>query len=272
MKQILIGTSGYDYPDWKGVFYPQYVKRIDFLSYYATRFNALELNSTFYSMPTADRLFSFYERSEGRVSSSIKAINLLTHHVSAVWQNVADDFKAALMPLFKRNVLSAVLFQFPQSFRYTVENRLFLANLIASFEGFPVVIEFRHKEWIRKSVFEGIDLRNASVVFCDMPRLASLPAATFQYSHHSPFIGQNAYVRLHGRNAAAWYSCSPETNGCARYDYEYSLQELKSFVPVIHAAQSEGRSVQMYFNNHPKGNGAKNALQLKEFLKENLKN
>ena len=71
MSDLLIGTSGYDYPEWKGVFYPEDLKRKDFLSYYATQFNALELNNTFYNMPTAERLLSFYERSEGRLEGII---------------------------------------------------------------------------------------------------------------------------------------------------------------------------------------------------------
>ena len=88
MEEILIGTSGYDYPEWKGVFYPQELKRADFLSYYATQFNALELNSTFYSMPTADRLYSFYQRSQGKVSFSIKANRMLTHDNENVAQRI----------------------------------------------------------------------------------------------------------------------------------------------------------------------------------------
>ena len=54
MSDLLIGTSGYDYPEWKGVFYPDDLKRKDFLIFYATQFNALELNNTFYNMPTAE--------------------------------------------------------------------------------------------------------------------------------------------------------------------------------------------------------------------------
>ena len=77
MPNLLIGTSGYDYPEWKGVFYPEDLKRKDFLSYYATQFNSLELNNTFYNMPTAERLMSFYERSEGKLSFSVKANRLL---------------------------------------------------------------------------------------------------------------------------------------------------------------------------------------------------
>ena len=169
MSDLLIGTSGYDYPEWKGVFYPEDLKRKDFLSYYATQFNALELNNTFYNMPTAERLLSFYERSEGRLNFSVKANRLLTHEIGADWQTSAEDFKTALNPLQEKDSLSAVLFQLPESFHYTKNNRIYLAKLIHEFEGFPVMVEFRHKEWIRESVFEGLEKRKAGIVFCDMP-------------------------------------------------------------------------------------------------------
>ena len=268
--EILIGTSGYDYPEWKGVFYPPELKRADFLSYYATQFNALELNNTFYNMPTAERLFSFYERSEGRLHFSIKANRLLTHEVTAQWQSAAEDFRLALNPVLEKGKLSTVLFQFPQSFHYTNDNRIYLANLIEAFEGFPVVIEFRHIEWIRESVFEGLMQRKVSLAFCDMPQLKALPAMMGKTEEQvvSQFIGPNAYIRLHGRNAEAWYSSGTEANGSARYNYEYSEDELSRFVPVVKMAVNEGRRVQVFFNNHPFGNGAKNAGQLKKLLKQ----
>ena len=107
---VLIGTSGYDYPEWKGVFYPVDLKRKDFLLYYSTQFNALELNNTFYNMPTAEKMLSFYERSEGKLNFSIKANRLLTHEISPQWQTAADDFKKAVSPLSEKGVLSAILF------------------------------------------------------------------------------------------------------------------------------------------------------------------
>lgn len=262
---ILIGTSGYDYPEWKGVFYPPELKRADFLSYYATQFNALELNNTFYNMPTAERLLSFYDRSEGKLDFSIKANRLLTHEITPDWKTAADEFKQALLPLQKKDSLCAVLFQFPQSFHYTNENRIYLARLIADFEGFPVIIEFRHTEWIRESVFAGLEKRGAGLAYCDMPQLRNLPDGK---TVKSPFIGPTAYLRLHGRNADAWYAnaTSPETNGSARYCYDYSDSELESFVPVISKAMSEGKKTQIFFNNHPDGSGAKNAKRLKDLL------
>ena len=268
-KNLLIGTSGYDYPEWKGVFYPPEIKRADFLSFYATQFNAVELNNTFYNMPTAERLYSFYERSNGKLEFSIKANRLLTHEVSPLWKNAADDFKQALTPLLEKDKLCSVLFQFPQSFHYTNENRIYLAKVIAEFEGFPVIIEFRHKEWVRESVFDGLIQRKASVAFCDMPELKALPNTNFQDDLFSKFIGPNAYIRLHGRNADAWYAADSQQNGSARYDYNYSPEELEKFLPVIQAVVNKDRKVQVFFNNHPNGNGARNARQLKEMLQMN---
>lgn len=282
MSNILIGTSGYDYPEWKGVFYPENLKRKEFLSYYAGHFNALELNNTFYNMPTAERLLSFYERSGGLLQFSVKANRLLTHEIDCNWQAAATDFLAALAPLAEKASLCAVLFQFPQSLHYTKENRIYLAQLIAEFHGLPVVIEFRHVEWIKESVLQGLEERQASLCFCDMPQLKALPNMVVsssvpersrrdELSVRAPFIGPIAYIRLHGRNADAWYatdisSGTSSVNGSSRYTYDYSDSELAEFVPVIKSAVITGKKPVVFFNNHPNGSGARNAGKLKELL------
>ena len=260
---ILIGTSGYDYPEWKGVFYPNDLKRKDFLSYYASQFNALELNNTFYNMPTAERLLSFYERSGGLLQFSIKANRLLTHEIDRNWQAAAADFFAAVAPLAEKGCLCAVLFQFPQSFHYTNENRIYLAKLIAQFQGLPVVIEFRHVEWIKESVLQGLEQRSASLCFCDMPQLKALPDGK---TIKAPFIGPIAYIRLHGRNESAWYATDSSPNGSSRYTYDYSDSELAEFVPVIKSAVISSKKPVVFFNNHPNGSGARNAGKLKDLL------
>lgn len=262
MAEILIGTSGYDYPEWKGVFYPDDLKRKEFLEYYATRFNALELNNTFYNMPTADRLALFYERTQGKIYFSIKVNRTLTHEPDRNWKDRVQEMKTAVSPLMEKDVLSDLLFQLPQSFHYTTENRIYLAALLKEFESYPLAVEFRHKEWVRESVFAGLEERNASIVFCDMPNLKYLPDGT---AVKTPFVGPSAYIRFHGRNADSWYA-----DGTSRYDYEYSETELKDFMPVIEKAISEGKKVKSYFNNHPHGSGAKNGLQLVALVQKSL--
>ena len=270
-NEILIGTSGYDYPEWKGEFYPQDLKRKDFLQFYATQFNALEVNNTFYNMPTAERLLSFNDRSSGLLKFSIKANRLLTHEIARNWQAAAADFLSAVTPLAEKASLCAVLFQFPQSFHYTDENRIYLAKLISFFQGLPLVVEFRHVEWIRESVLSGLEQRGTSLCFCDMPQLKALPDGK---TIKAPFIGPIAYIRLHGRNADAWYSNeisqkaanSNSSNGSSRYTYDYSDSELAEFVPVIQSAEITGKKPVVFFNNHPNGSGARNAGKLKELL------
>lgn len=261
MAEILIGTSGYDHPELKGSFYPLDLPRKDFLQFYSTKFNALELNSSFYGMPDEKRIMSFYERSEGRIKFSIKMNRLLTHEIDSSWKDNAHQFKSALKPLVEKNALAAVLIQFPESFRYTDGNRIYLAGLLKELEPLPCVVEFRHREWIRDSVFEGLSKRNTGIVFCDMPQLKNLPDG---FASKTPFIGTNAYIRLHGRNENGWYAHTESGEETHRYDYEYSQAELESFIPIIKTAATEGKTVQLYFNNHPKGTGFKNALQLKE--------
>ncbi len=264
MPEILIGTSGYDHPELKGSFYPADLARKDFLAFYSTRFNALELNSTFYSMPTLERMKSFYDRTEGRIKFSVKANRLLTHEITGAWKNSAEEFSAALRPLFEKDVLSSILIQFPESFHYIPENRVYLSKLLESLEQFPKVVEFRHREWIRPSVFEGLASRNTGIVFCDMPQLKNLPDGT---AAQTPFLSSHAYIRFHGRNAKGWYVNGSSSTETPRYDYEYSEDELKSFIPMIQKAVSEGKQVQLYFNNHPKGTGTKNALQMLDYLR-----
>lgn len=265
---ILIGTSGFDYPEWKGVFYPQDLKREEFLEFYATQFNALEVNNSFYNMPDQHRLLKFYERTEGNLFFSIKANKSLTHEIDGNWKKRAEEMRIATLPLMQKGVLASILFQLPQSFHYTPQNRYYLAELLQEFDGYPVSVEFRHKEWIKPSVFEGLEKRGASIVFCDMPQLKALPDGT---ECKTPFVGPWAYLRMHGRNGSAWYASGQTPNGSGRYDYDYSVSELESFVPVVQAALNEKRMIQAYFNNHPRGNGARNAGEFRMILNKVFK-
>ena len=287
MDKLLIGTSGYDYPEWRGIFYPENLKRQEFLLYYASIFNALELNNTFYNMPTAARMLGFYEKSGGNLQFSVKANRLLTHEVGADWTLQAKAFRDAVNPLLEKASLCALLFQFPQSFHYTKENRIYLAKLLQEFPDFPLVVEFRHAEWLRPSVLQGLEKRGSSLAFCDMPDLKYLPNNAFSelgtvpvFPEPKPAVpepvegpvppsgSQLFYLRLHGRNTASWYAAAgPENpNGSSRYTYDYSDSELHQFVPVIQNIILTGKKPVVFFNNHPNGSGAKNARRLWEMI------
>ena len=117
------------------------------------------------------------------------------------------------------------------------------------------MIEFRHKEWIRESVFEGLEKRKAGIVFCDMPMC---------------HLAQTSIISTHANGAKATYTVEESPNGSTRYCYDYSDEELAQFIPIIKAAGREGKKVQVYFNNHPNGSGAKNGVKLKEMFAEDF--
>lgn len=256
---ILCGTCGYDYPEWKGVFYPESLDRRNFLAYYATQFPALEINFSYYRMPTEYQFRSMLERTEGRLLFSVKAPQLFTHDIQSSWEQEVPHFKSALLPFAGAGVLSAVLFQFPQSFHYTDENRIYLSKLLAAFSDIPKVVEFRHTEWLTERVFENLDRRNTGICVCDMPGLKALP-------QFAPVVtGNIGYIRFHGRNAADWYSSSP-LDSSLRYTYLYSQKELESTVPAIIKMAKKVKTVHVFFNNHPDGGAAANAKMMQSMI------
>ena len=264
--ELLIGTSGYDYDEWKSVFYPADLKKEDFLPYYAERFNALELNFSFYKQPTGPQLSRMVERTGGKVKFSIKGNRTFTHEIDpAKWKDEVQVFRKALYPFANNNLLTAVLLEFPYSFHYTEDNRRYLANLITEFHDTPVVIEFRQREWLLDRVFEDLDKLGAGVCVCDMPSLRKLPSLnasddmprdTPEYRHL--VCGTSGYLRFHGRNDEKWYG----TNSRDRYDYLYSEAQLKPYVPILRQMMEKTKFVQVYFNNHAKGQATINARKM----------
>jgi uncharacterized protein YecE (DUF72 family) len=119
MGNLLIGTSGYDYKDWKGGFYPETLPQSKFLEYYSTQFNSLELNGTYYRMPTPEQMRNMVKRSSGKVLFTVKAFQDMTHATDkSRYQPLVSEFKKAMEPLLNDGLLLCALFQFPQSFHY----------------------------------------------------------------------------------------------------------------------------------------------------------
>ena len=194
-------------------------------------------------MPTSKQLLSFYERSEGRLKFCIKANRLLTHEITQSWSKNADKFINAISVLQEKNCLASVLFQFPETFCYTVENRIYLNKLLKDFCKFNIVVEYRNAEWIRKSVFDGLEERNVSVAFCKISQIK-------QAAKSVDFIGPIAYFRLHNRNESS----------------DFSEDEIASFKLMIQKAKNEKCNIQIYFNNQIEG--VLKAMKLKEILND----
>jgi uncharacterized protein YecE (DUF72 family) len=255
--EILIGTSGFFYKDWKGGLYPEDMPAEEYLAHYAMRFDALELNFSYYRMPDAGQSRRMIEKSGGRLEFTIKAFKELTHEISGKSiPDILPAFIKGISPFAEAKRLGAVLFQFPQSFHYTTDNRVYLKSLINAMAHLPIAVEFRQKEWLRDSVYKTLESLGAAFVCVDEPSLPSLmPPIIIATSG----IG---YIRFHGRNKKDWYG----TDSTARYDYLYSEAELKEWVPGILSIAEKTKKLFAFFNNHAKSQAPANAKMLINLL------
>jgi uncharacterized protein YecE (DUF72 family) len=270
MGELLIGTSGYDYPDWKGGFYPEKLARAKFLEYYSEHFNSLELNGTYYRMPTAEQMQKMIDKSGGRVRFSVKAFQDLTHASYAnayadrsKYQILIFEFKKALEPLLNSNLLVCALFQFPESFHYEKEERLYLDLLLKEIGSVPVVVEMRNNKWRNDQVYNALRERNTGWCITDSP-LTAPGNGDVNIEDVWRITSDIAYMRFHGRNSDMWY----KGDNVSRYDYMYPDAELKTFVNPILELLKHARIVQLFFNNHAKSQAVVNAKKLEMLLKE----
>lgn len=253
---IKIGTSGYSYADWKGTFYPPRIKNSDMLEYYSTKFDCVELNFTYYRIPEKKHLDKMVKITGKNVEFSVKAYQGITHNRSSDKETI-QKFISSLSPLIDAQVLGAILFQFPNSFRFNQDNLNYISFLKEELNSLPMVIEFRHRSWIIDQLF--VQLKNLNIGYCcvDEPELPGLmpPRAEVTSS-----LG---YVRLHGRNAEKWWK---HEHSWERYHYLYSKKELQEWVLPIKKMERNSEKVYLFANNHYNGNAATNAHMMKDLL------
>jgi uncharacterized protein YecE (DUF72 family) len=259
MGTLLIGTCGYSYKEWVGPFFPTGTKEDSFLGYYAGQFPTVELDYTYYRMPTAEQLKRMLDRGGPELTFAIKATDTLTHKVDpAKWQDEAKMYKEAIEPMLKANQLEAILFQFSEYFHYTPDNRRYLDKLLTEFDGIPSVVEFRNNQWGNNRVIEGLKKRNIAYASTDLPDSERLPAVL------DVATSKLSYFRLHGRNSEKWWG----SNSRDRYDYLYNDSELEGVAKRINLLLSKADRLLVYFNNHAKGQAPQNAMMLKKILEK----
>jgi uncharacterized protein YecE (DUF72 family) len=257
MGEILIGTSGYYYDDWKGTFYPEGLPQKELLAFYAQNFNIIELNFTYYKLPDDKQINRMMETS-GNLLFTVKAYKGITHEITTgSIKNILPRFLGSISPLHEKGRLETLLIQFPLSFHYTDKNRIYLREVLEAMSPFPACVEFRNKEWLKESVYDGLKTLTAGFVCVDEPDLPGLiPPVAIATS-------KAGYIRFHGRNKKNWYG----TDSTARYDYLYSEEELKGWVPAIRNIATETEKLYIFFNNHAKSQAVTNARMLINLLK-----
>lgn len=260
----MVGTSGFSYGDWKGVFYPPEIPKTAMLPFYATEFPVVELDYTYYTMPTARTLKGMSDKTPEQFQFIVKTHRSITHAP----ESSVDDFDTAcrvfnhaLQPLQNDGKLACVLAQFPWSFRPGDHTWSLLHRLRENLQELPLIIEFRNIAWVVKETF--YHLHDLDIGFCcvDEPSLKGLfPPIALATSK----IG---YIRFHGRNAAQWWNAK---EGWERYNYLYNRDELREWLPKIrHVADRTDRTY-ILMNNCHAGHAVINARMIQELIQEIL--
>ena len=264
------------------------------LRFYASQFPVVEVDSTFYGMPSERNAALWTERTPASFDFHVKAFALLTGHPTTPKQLTKDvrealpedlaskrtlypkdlpaelldemwtRFAEALMPLHSAGKLVAVLFQFPPWF---VISRASKAEILAAKERLPdyrIVVELRHKTWMeernREETLAFLSEHDIPYVSVDMPQgfdssIPPVAAAT------SPDL---AVVRFHGRNEDVW---TKKTKTAAeRFNYRYDEGELQEWVPKIEALREQAKETHVLFNNCYRDHAVTNARQLASLL------
>lgn len=253
-----VGTSGYSYADWVGTVYPEGTRKNEYLSRYTTLFNFVELNFSYYAMPSARVLEGLQNKVDENFRFTLKGHRSMTHEKGGDLPSLCSAFIEGTSPLREAGSLTSILLQFPYSFHYNRENRVHLDTLCSCLEELPLQIEFRNTDWFRPRVVEELRKRSVGIVVSDYPALEGLP-------DFCPRITSSiVYVRFHGRNRENWWT----GNNVSRYDYRYSAEELKERVPVLKQLAAEASILLVAFNNHYKGQAVDNARELIGLLEE----
>jgi len=242
VETLLLGTSGWDYPEWVGKVYPPRGVS-DKLRYYATLFPVVEVNSTFYRLPAPSVAASWAKRTPARFRFAAKFPRTITHDLRL--QGTDDElarFLEVLAPLRGAGKFVAALLQLPPSLRFEAATvRAFYASLP---KDLPVAVEFRERSWLVPASYALLREFGLANVIVDGPHLPIALEVT------APF----AYVRWHGHGTRVWY------------DYTYSAAELAAWVPRVRELEGRTEAVYGFFNNHFRGDAAVNCRTLAEEL------
>jgi uncharacterized protein YecE (DUF72 family) len=250
-----VGVAGWSYPDWAGIVYPR-APRFDGLSYLTAYFDTLEINSSFYRIPTARTTASWARRASRNPEFrfTLKLYKGFTHERTG---NMDDRqaFFDALRPLSDAGLLGALLLQFPWSYKNDPESRDYLSATLDRFAQFPLVVEVRHASW-NQPEFYGF-LSERGVGFCNIDQ----PLIGRSLGPSERATGPVGYVRLHGRNYREWFR--EDAGRDARYDYLYSEEELDPWMEKISEISDRASSTYVIANNHFRGQAVVNALQIR---------
>ncbi len=237
--KIHVGTSGWHYRHWRGVFYPERLASRDWLGFYASHFDSVEVNRSFYALPTVEMLAAWCEQIGDRFELAVKAPRGITHYKKLKHCTEQLDTLIGRVSVLGKH-LGPVLFQLPPRWRCNVKR---LAEFLDELpRGYRFAFEFRDPSWHRDEVFELLDNNAAALCIYDLEGKTSPLVTT------SDFV----YVRLHGPARA--------------YTGQYHPSTLRGWLSKARGWQRKGKDVYVFFDNDDQAAAVKNARRMKSFL------
>jgi uncharacterized protein YecE (DUF72 family) len=237
--RVRVGCSGWQYRDWKGRLYPPDLPQARWLEYYARTFDTVEINNSFYRLPSRETMSSWRSRVPSGFLFAVKASRYLTH------MRKLKDPRAPVALLFDRARrlgprLGPVLYQLPPRWKPDLDRLATFLKVIP--RGVRQAIEFRDPAWYCSETFDLLKRHRVALCLHDMPGSAP-PRCS---------VGPFAYVRFHGTTA--------KYAGC------YSDDQLEDWAGWLAAQVRDGRHVFAYFNNDRQGHAVRNALTLRRLI------
>lgn len=234
---IRIGTSGWHYGHWEGLYYPDKLPKSKWFGHYAKDFDTVEINNTFYQLPKQQTFENWHKQAPTNFLYTVKANRFITHikRLKDAEETLPRFFERA--ELLQEN-LGPVLYQLPPSFHKDLDRLQYFLQLLPKQR--TAIFEFRHESWFSQDTYGLLD--KFGVGFC-IHDLSGVPTPRI-------ITGDVIYVRFHG------------TTG--RYDGKYPRSALKNWAEWIKEHESEVRSVYAYFNNDAHAYAIQNAKQLKK--------
>lgn len=245
-----IGTSGWHYSDWIGLFYPPEIKGYNELRFHSKHFNTVENNSSFYHIAQESTYQTWFKMTPDHYKFSIK----LNKHITHIRRlELDDDTREKVRYILSttqvlKNKLGAIVIQLPASFKYDLKKldtfvNFFTREVKKQEYKFDVAIEFRNKYWFVDEVYSLLKKYNVALVAGQSSRYPEVRHVT----------ADSAYIRMHG----------PEK----LFASKYTREQLEDWADYIRKISPQVKSVYVYFNNDFYGYAIDNAKELMNVLK-----
>ena len=239
MVHHFTGTSGWHYDHWRRRFYPEKLTKAKWLEFYATHFTTVELNNSFYRLPSEAAFATWHDSSPANFTFAVKVSRFITH-IKRLRnsEEAVETFVSRAKILGEK--LGPLLYQLPPNMH---RNDEVLDSFLSTLpQGMKHVFEFRHQSWLEDKVFEILHKYNTGFCVFDMPGLPCPLVATADF----------AYIRFHGSTGLYW-SC-------------YSDEELASWAKRLATLGANLEAIYIYFNNDAEAFAVRNAITLRGYL------